>query len=321
MFSTLNHETIADYFNKIKCPFLKVTRFSNEEKLNALNIIYRGHIQQFPFHNFELAASSKVHSLHRKPLTFFKMAQFIEGDNGGFCFQSSSILYSALKHADFEVFPAIAKVLNKFAPDSPEVKNIPATHLILIVTIDNTKYLVDPTLGMLGCFSPFLIPEQVGIYKQNNQDFKIEKLGDEYFLYRNKEGDWCYHFVSSFLAADEKTISLQLTKLNLHPDVLGIRDLILLVGIATPTGGKTLLWDAKTNLFTFKIICSEKGISEISIENRLEAYLLIRDQFKVTTISFEAFEKLLCPVKPTKLNNLFLDFPLGAYETKSLQKI
>ena len=248
-----NTRNVIKYFEKIECDFLKINNLSPEECLAYLNKIFMSHILFFPFHNFELREASQAHPLYRKNLSLFKMKQFVQGHNGGFCFQNTQLLYQALKSTGFNVYRSVAKVLNDLAPDSIEASKLPATHLILVATIDNHNYLLDPSMGMNGHSAPFLIQSSL-IHKQNNRYFKIDKMEDNFLFYRAVNGKWFLSFCSSLLPADSSSISTQLTKLQCFPDVLGIRDIIILVGIATNTGGKSLLWNSTTNIFTFKTI-------------------------------------------------------------------
>ncbi|WP_454783637.1 arylamine N-acetyltransferase [Legionella sp. WA2024007413] len=319
--SDRNEHLIKEYFRKISCNFLQVNDLSKEIKLDYLQKVYNCHMQSYPFHNFELRVASQSHPLFRQSLTLFNLGEFIDGYNGGFCFQSSEILYRALSKSGFEVYRSIAKVLNGLSPDSLEAKKIPATHLILIVTIENEKYLVDPTMGMNGSCSPFLIPENEHVYQQNNQHYKIEKVKEEYHFYRKIKENWSISFCSSFLPANQTTISTQLTKLGCYPLTLGIRDLIGLVGIATPTGGKSLLWNPKTRLFIFKTICYIEGDKEQSFNDLGVAYELICNQFKIDHISKKKFKQFCEKNKwPQLKSSFFVDFPIDKNEIEKMKE-
>ncbi|MBA2709858.1 MAG: arylamine N-acetyltransferase [Tatlockia sp.] len=323
MFSKFDkkNDLIINYFKKINCEYKKVHSYSKEQKIDYLQQIYSSHMQSYPFHNFELRATSQLHPLYRNRLTLNNMDSFIEGCNGGFCFQSSEVFYSALRNSGFDTYRSIAKILNGLAPDSPEAKKIPATHLILIVDIENDKYLIDPSMGMNGCCSPFLIPKSAEIYQQNNQSFKIEKIEDDYLFYRKTNEQWSISLCSTFSPANQTTILTQLTKLSYYPLALGIRDLITLVGIATPNGGKCLLWNPKTKLFTLKTICTQKGDKEESFDDIDTAYELLCNVFRIEHINKLQFKEYCGLTKWPKAKNLFfVNLPLDKREIESLKE-
>jgi N-hydroxyarylamine O-acetyltransferase len=310
---------INNYFKKIECDLLTIEKFTSQESLDYLQKIFSAHIQAYPFHNFSLREASQKHPVFRPPLVFFNIEEFTNGYNGGFCFQSTGVLFQALQSAGFNVYCSIAKILNGLLPDSSEAKLIPATHLVLIVTIDNNKYLLDPSAGMNGHASPFLLSDSESIYEQNSF-FKIKKTPNEYLLYRKVQDSWRLSLSSSFLPSDKKLIATQLTKLKCYPITLGIRDSIILVGIATPTGGKTLLYDPKTKSFTFKIICKENGDREDSFKDFDFAYQLILNDFKIEHVSKLQFKKYCshnCWPKSNRSNDI--NFPIDSHEIEKIK--
>lgn len=308
------------YFNKIKCELLSINNLTKAESFLYLQKIFKNHIQEFPFHNFELRNRGQLHPLYRTSLSLFKINDFIKGNNGGFCFQSSYLLYNALQYAGFDVCCSIAKILNGLSPDSLEAKRIPATHLILIANFEGRKYLLDPAMGMNAHCTPFLITESESIYEQNNHYFRMEK-NDEYLFYRQINGKWSTLFCSTFLPANIKTITAQLTKLAYFPDILGIRDTITLVGIATPTGGKSLLWNSKNKTFMFKIICSQNPDSEEIFNDFDRAYNLIYNDFKITHISKLQFRKYCTDnFWPRSKQSIDIDFPIDDYEVSKMKQ-
>jgi N-hydroxyarylamine O-acetyltransferase len=321
MYSKLSKQPlINDYFEKINCEFSFINNVTSEKALEYLEKIFTCHIQTYPFHNFELREASQSHPIFRKQLTLFNMEEFNKGNHGGFCIQKAQVLHKALRCVGFNVYSSMAKVLNGLAPDSEEAQKIPATHLILIVNIENKKYLLDPSLGVYGHSSPFLLSESTTVYQQNKHQFKIERINNEFLFYREIDGVWCTSFCSSFLAANQQYIMRQLTKLERHPETLGIRDTIILVGIATPTGGKTLLWNSKTNMFMYKIICSQGIDKEETFSDINRAYNLIFDEFKIEHISKLEF-KQYCSEKcwPETKGSNTIDFPIDEYEMEKIK--
>lgn len=322
MYSKLSNKDnlFNNYFKKINCELQTINNLSPEDCLKYLQEIFTCHIQMFPFHNFELRAASQLHPLYRKPLTLFNMNEFNLGYHGGFCFQSAQVLYKALQHAGFNVHCSIAKVLNGLSPDSPEAKAIPATHLILIVKIDNHQYLLDPLMGMNGCSSPFLLAESESSYVQNNHHFKIEKIKEGFLFSLESKGKWLTTFCSSFLPATQTTIETQLTKLRCYPLTLGIRDIITLVGIATVTGGLILLWNLKTKNFTFKTICSQNPDKEETFDDINRAFNLLCNEFKIEHISKLQFKEYCNESKwPQSNKSHDVDFPIDEHEIEKLK--
>lgn len=322
MSSARHVDDIDAYFKKIECELKPINHLSVEEQLSYLETLFRHHIQAYAFHNFELRDASHSHPLYRMPLTLFHMGNFIKGYNGGFCFQSSQILYSALIAAGFAVDCSIAKVLNGLSPDSDAAKKIPATHLILIVNIEDKRYLLDPSMGMHGHCSPFLISASDSTYQQNNHHFKLEKRNDQFLFYREVNSQWSLTFCSSLAPANIKMITTQLTKLGCYPDILGIRDIITLVGIGTPTGGKSLLWNPKNKTFTFKIISSQESDKEETFEDVNRAYHLLGNDFNIEHVSKLQF-KQYCGENhwPKSKRSLDVNFPIDHHEISRMKKM
>lgn len=318
--SSKNDNLIQNYFKKIKCELNTINNSFPDNCLKYLQYIFTCHIQTYPFHNFELRAASHLHPVYRKSLTLFNMNEFNHGINGGFCFQSSLVLFKALQSVGFDVYCSIAKVLNGLSPDSLEAKKIPATHLVLIVNINNKNYLLDPSMGMHGHSAPFLLSESESIYDQNSYKFKIEKINNEYLLYRECQGKWNITFCSSLLPADQKTISTQLTKLGCYPVTLGIRDIITLVGIATPEGGKSLLWNPKTSNFTLKVLYSRNDIKEENFDDMHHAWNIVCNEFNIEHISRLQFKEY-CNEKnwPQTRRSHDVNFPLDENEIKKFR--
>lgn len=307
------------YFDKINCELINAHSLSEEGALDYLQNIFSKHIQSYPFHNFELRDASFTHPLYRQKLKFFTMQSFVTGYNGGFCFQNSQTLFEALSHVGFNVHLSIAKILNGISPDSEDAKKIPDTHLVMVVNLNHKPYLLDPSLASIGHCAPFSLLDHGNIYVQHKQLFKIEKKANEYHLYRQLNGSWFIVFCSSLLPATQKTIRTQLTKLNLFPGPLGIRDLIILVSMGTKTGGASLLWNSKTSSFTFKKVCSKNGTQEEVFYDIDKAYELVLHFFKIQHISRLQFEQYTNPISneshwPRLRKTTDIQFPLDTQE-------
>lgn len=312
---------IFNYFERIQCRILPLQTLSYAQQVDYLNHLYHQHVQSAPFFNFDLREISHAHPLTRKSLTLFDHQRIKQGYDGGYCFQTTIQIYEALKHLGFKVHCCIAKVLNGLQPDSIQARKIPATHLIICVTINDTQYMIDPSLGMSGVCGSFVMNKDSAVYNHNNHLFKIDRSDDGYIFYKVSNQEWVTVMQFTLSPANEKMIQTQLLKLERFPVELGIRDVITLVGIATASGAKTLLWLPAQNTFMLRTISADSSDTEEQFTDINKAFNLLRDVFKIRHISQVQFEHYCSPNRwPKPIHSLEINFPIDKKEVMQLKQ-
>ena len=313
---------LANYYNGIGVGSEFIMSLSPAQQLEYLGSLYRTQNTLFPFHNFLLRRASQSHPLFRKPLELINYQSIKSGKNGGYCFQSSELLYWRLSAIGFDVTRVIAKVLNGLKPNSEKAKRLPSTHLILVVTIGENRYLLDPGLSMKGQLSPIIITNETSKFQHGKYNFQLLKQNDSYILSREDSGKWVTIMESTFSPATLSNVKSQLTILQCFPLELGIRDNIILLSITTEDCIKTLLWNKNKEVFTYTIErYTEIECEKQEIHNVKEAYQLLSTDFKIHHISFLKFKSLCFDVEWPKLDSSAeIQFPIDNTETDRLKQ-
>lgn len=307
------------YFKQLGITPKMIAKMAEPEALMHLEEIFVAHIKSFPFQNFDLRKASQQHPAFRKSLDLFNKQKFMSGHNGGFCFQTAELLFQVLLAQGFNVHRSIGKVLSGMAIDAAEAKVIPATHLVLVVTVGEKRLLVDPSMAMNGNRKPILIQDQKDVSQEGHNFFQIERVNDEYLISRRTNTtEFKTVFHSSLAPATDKQIDIQLEKLQCYPVRLGIRDIITLVAIATDTDARTLLCSVKDGIITFNYTVDPYDSSPAKTEIFTDvdrAYRLILDEFKINHISRWKFENFCTQISwPSLEKSADVMFPIDQYE-------
>ena len=150
--------------------YREVLAIGVDEKLpptvKTLNTLVEQHALHIPYQNSDIFARHKI-SLDLPSLTHRLLAK----KQGGNCYESVELLFHALRYLKFDVQRVAAYPLNghDFNPD------VPSTHMVLAVTLDEKTYLVDPSYGYNSLRSPVLLSSEVGEYEWSDK-------GDRYRL-------------------------------------------------------------------------------------------------------------------------------------------
>lgn len=93
--------------------------------------------------------------------------KIIAGKRGGYCFELNSLLLEGLKIVGYEARPILSRVMYRGTGINPK------THIFIMVSLNNKKYIVDAGFGGPGIFTPMPF-ELDRIDSQINGQFKIE---------------------------------------------------------------------------------------------------------------------------------------------------
>ncbi|STX52623.1 putative N-hydroxyarylamine O-acetyltransferase [Legionella busanensis] len=311
---------LKNYFKKINVsekPFVSLT---NKEQLEFLEQIYFAHLKTFPYENFQLRVIAKQHLLKRQSLNFFSYDMLLTGNQGGYCCQTAMLLYDALTQIGFSVKPYIGRILNGAPVNDPKILELPPTHMLLVVRIENQEFFLDPGLGSSAPRQPILITNSEQLVSQYPDQYKLYPIGNFYVLERQIDGNWTRLLQTDLQEASIKQLQNNLLKLERHPSILPIRDEKTLVGIITNEGRKVLIWDVASNELKFS-----KQIGELYIKETLSDFKIgqrkLVDEFNIHYISVSALEdfckKIILPkpIRPWEIN-----LPIEETELASLEK-
>ena len=136
----------------------------SEPDLDFLRRIVKAHLIKIPFENISKLLYKKQGLNHIPDLSTYLNG--IESYNfGGTCYANNYYLYSILKHLGYNVKLCGADMKN------------PDVHLISIVTIDGSEYIVDG-----GYAAPFLVP----LPRDLEEDYVVT-LGNEKYIIKPKD--------------------------------------------------------------------------------------------------------------------------------------
>lgn len=310
---------LKQYLQTIKIAPLP-DKASSEEKINYLNAIYFAHVQTFPYSNFELRKISRQHPVYRDSLSFFSYKNLLTADHGGYCFQTAALLLDALSQLGYAVSFCAARVLMGAIVNSPEILQLPLTHLILTVQIDEQKFLLDPGLGSSAPRFPIRITGKDESISQNEDEFKFHSIDNVYVLEKKTRQGWLRLMQTNLCPINQEKAAMNLLKLERYPLAIGIRDSKTVIGIITEHGRKSLAWDAQSKQLKFSKSEGNDSIQKI-VTDFEEAHQLLVDEFHIEHISTEDLEEyctetaLPHPIKPWTIN-----FPIDKLEQIEMEK-
>lgn len=163
--------------------------------LATLTALMRHQLQSVPFENTEVQAK-RIPSLVPEDI----VKKIICDTRGGYCYEVNGLFAMALNAIGFQWYFAGARPM--FYPSRR-----PKTHLVVIVSIGDEKYLCDTGFGGYGLREPIRItPDHEAI--QQNDRFKIDLENDEYVLRSLVNGEWALQYGFSLVSQEWIEFSL-----------------------------------------------------------------------------------------------------------------
>ncbi|CEK10435.1 arylamine N-acetyltransferase [Legionella hackeliae] len=307
------------YLKQIKVNQKALSTLSATEKRAYLWEVYSCHIMRYPYTNFELRKIASQHPIQRRPLSFFSYENLLSPKQGGYCFQSAALLADALSQLGYEVSFCEARILLGAEVNAKEILELPPTHLVLVVTIENKKFLLDPGLGSSAPRYPILITGSDEIIQQDGDQFKLHFTQNLYILERKSSQGWFRLTQSDLVPLDQKKAQFNLLKLAFHPNDIPIRDLKTVVGIITKSGRKSLIWDIHSNELKYTEQDGDKHQQEI-LSSFEEGYNKLVKEFNIHHISAEMLEVCCSKIhQPSPIEPWTVDFPLDESELERME--
>lgn len=227
--------SLLEYFKKLNIDMQLI-----RPDIKTLTQVYTSHLYNIPYNNCALYIAGKQATQNRisnKITEDDLFERLIRQKRGGYCYETSELLYHALKYIGFTVARISAYVL--LCPAIDEIEQIqkrkePSTHNLLIVYIDDTIWLLDPgfATGSLHCPLQVIIGENIIEVSQKNLCFRLTKLPKEnYFsgeyrldFRRCYQTEWLSLYQFEFVCIDYTTTEELNHKLYHYPQHIPIRD-------------------------------------------------------------------------------------------------
>ncbi|KKK14155.1 hypothetical protein P175DRAFT_0560120 [Aspergillus ochraceoroseus IBT 24754] len=132
--------------------------FIEKDALAALAELQRRHLGAIPWGNSALHYSQH-HSVSIHPSAVFEKLVVRRLD--GYCMENTNLLYVVLRSLGYQVYPSAARVSGAAADPTagPNAPYFALGHMVLIVTIDDRKYMVDVGFGNNVPTSPLPLEE------------------------------------------------------------------------------------------------------------------------------------------------------------------
>ncbi|KAL5362508.1 hypothetical protein BJX96DRAFT_166717 [Aspergillus floccosus] len=128
-----------------------------QSPLGALTELQRRHLGAIPWGNSALHYSTH-HSISTHPTCVFE--KLVTRRLDGYCMENTNLFYIVLCSLGYQVYPTGGRVSGALATGDPTNDTyINLSHMVLIVTIANQKYMVDVGFGRNGPTSPLPLQE------------------------------------------------------------------------------------------------------------------------------------------------------------------
>ena len=135
----LSEKNIQDYLTYISA------KLAPEVSMSFMKDLQNAHLATFPFSNLGVLLHENL-SLETRVL----FERVVSKRRGGYCFEQNKIFSEILKYWGFDCEIVLARVLHNRTID------VPRTHRITRVTLENRKYIVDVGFGPLCPRQPLL---------------------------------------------------------------------------------------------------------------------------------------------------------------------
>ncbi|CEL06048.1 hypothetical protein ASPCAL07159 [Aspergillus calidoustus] len=127
------------------------------DPLTALAALQRRHLGSITWGNTALHYSTH-HSISIHPSSVFE--KLVVRGHDGYCMENTNLLYLVMRSLGYNVYPTGGRVSRAVVKGDPaEQGYISLSHMVLIVTIADQKYMVDVGLGRNTPTSPLLLQE------------------------------------------------------------------------------------------------------------------------------------------------------------------
>ncbi len=160
----------------------------------------------------------------------------------GICFQTVELMHRALTALGYQADFALSYSLNGLSVEEhqrqKEKEEDNSSHVILIVTIKDKKYLLDPGMAAKSCPSPVVInpEEDTPAHPVHHPNYKLVYANDYYVICKEMNGTWTTINYSRLSPISLEEAQQKLRHLEFGRQPTRIRDEITVAGKVTPEG-------------------------------------------------------------------------------------
>lgn len=244
-----------------------------EADMETLKKIHQLHPKYIPFENID-SYTGTVPSLNIENV-FHKL---VVEHRGGYCYEQNLLLSETLKYIGFKVKLQLGRVVWKREEDSVAAQ----THLLLIVDLEEKRYLVDCGFGTATLTTPLILNETEPQQTPNGL-FKISHKEDTYVLWTGKGENWFP--VYRFILEKVEPVDLEISNwyLSTHPESNFKKNLVL---SKVDENARYTYTDSVLN------IRSNEGLKEsVSIKNDIQLFEILKNTFGLKENAIEALKK------------------------------
>jgi len=201
--------------------------------ISMLSQIVSQHLKTVPYQNFRLHLKKyPLKDLSLPDLQYHAVTQH----QGGGCYEVSEVMFNALSHLGYDVYRIPTHILDN-SPFDPE---IPATHNILLVFLNDKSYIVDVGYA----YNSLRYPMECSFKKTEIvtmlplEIYKLEKHDGYYQMNMSIKDKWgtCYRFDDPIPSVGYNTTMKMFRDMYTLPKNIPIRDNHLKIGKLTDTG-------------------------------------------------------------------------------------
>ncbi len=237
-----------------------------EPSINSVKAVMQSHIKEIPFENIDVQLGQEI-SLVPEDI----YSKLVDAKRGGYCYEHNGLFAQFLNALGLAYQVVACRPM--FYPEYR-----PRTHLALVVSIDEKRWLCDLGFGALGINEPIDLDSLSVELVQGAERFKlVEDEGDYFVLHAKSDADWQPQYAFNLSHFDWIDFIPANYFNATHPQSFFVQNLVVL--IKTATGRHTLLGQ--------KLKSFENGVVEekhIPIEQLPEILLNI---FKVPVSTSE----------------------------------
>lgn len=253
-----------------------LTRIHYSGDLNAnlevLKRIHQLHPQYIPFENID-SYTGIVPSLD--PEHIFQ--KLVVESRGGYCYEQNVLLSEVLKYLGFKVTLQLGRVLWRKEENSSAAR----THLLLIVELNDQKYLTDCGFGTATLTGPLLLNEE-GPQQTPNEQFKISRKNGAYTLWTQRE-NWLPVYRFELEHVEPLDIDICNWYLATHPESNFRKNLIF------SKVDENARYTFNNDTFNIRKRTGEK--ESVSIENTHQLFNMMKDIFGLQENAIELLKQ------------------------------
>lgn len=147
--------------------------------LDTLSALVEGHVRAIPFENLDVLLGRGI----RVDLPGVQ-DKLVRAHRGGYCFEHATLMQAVLRRLGFEVAAHTARVSMNFGRDAA-----PRTHMFLVVSLPEGRFVVDPGFGGLAPRRPVPLADTHAASADDASCLAWLRRDDPYWVMHVRKGD------------------------------------------------------------------------------------------------------------------------------------